>query len=599
VRIDAVDQTVRLSGWVHRRRDHGGLIFIDVRDVSGLLQIVFHPDQKELFAQAKELRPEFVIEVQGKVQRRPEGTENPNLPTGEVEVVSEALQVLNRAQTPPFEVEEETTASEEVRLAYRYIDLRRKKMKDNLILRHRVSQLVRTFLDQEGFIDVETPILTKSTPEGARDYLVPSRLSPGKFYALPQSPQLFKQLLMTGGLERYFQISRCFRDEDLRADRQPEFTQIDIEVSFPDEKMFFDLMNRLLKEIFEKGEMLIGKKLKVTFQTMTYQEAKEKYGADSPDLRFGIELQKITDLFKTCGFKVFETMANQGHHIVGLRIPTGGELPDKKIKDLKEFVRENGIQDLSYFRCENGALASPIAKHFEAGSLSSLQEKVGIQQGDLLLIVAHPNSHVAQSVVGRVRDRLKEKNYFPNLLEGKEEECAFVWVTDFPLFEKDEEGHLTSSHHPFTAPRKEDLSLLSSQEEADWLKIRSHAYDLVLNGIELGSGSLRIHDRKVQEDVFRILKLSREEQEARFGFLLKAFEYGAPPHGGIAFGLDRLLAMLVDLREGKFSDTEEATSIREVIAFPKTQKGTCPLTEAPSDIQKEKLRELGLQQKPS
>ena len=600
LRPKQVGSDVVLSGWVHRRRDHGGLIFIDLRDVSGLVQILFSPEKKELFSNAKELRPEFVVEVRGKVRKRPERTENPNLPTGEVEIVAESLLILNSAKTPPFEIEDETTASEEVRLTYRYLDLRRKKMQENLILRHRVSQITRSFLDREGFVEVETPILTKSTPEGARDYLVPSRLTLGKFYALPQSPQLFKQLLMVSGLDRYFQISRCFRDEDLRADRQPEFTQVDIEMSFPEEKDIFDLIERLLKEIFEKS---LGLKVSLPFPRMAYQNSIDRYGADSPDIRFEVVLNDVTDAFKGCGFEKFESVIQKGGGIFALNADGGAKLSDKQIDVLRKKAQEANARDLASFRCDDkGVLVSPFAKYFKKESLENVAKSLKARQGDLVLVVADEESDTAKRALGKVRDGLKERGLLGEDLLGekvKKKECRFVWITDFPLFEKDKEtDQWTSSHHPFTAPHEEDLPRLSSAQK-DLYKVRSRAYDIVLNGIELGSGSIRIHDRSIQEKIFEILRLSPKEQKDRFGFLLQAFEYGAPPHGGIAFGLDRLVAMLVDLQYGKFSDTEEATSIREVIAFPKTQKGTCPLTVAPSDVPTEKLKELGLQVRPS
>ncbi len=599
LRPEQIGHDVTLAGWVHRRRDHGGLIFIDLRDVSGLVQILFSPEKKELFAKAKELRPEFVLEIHGKVRKRPEGTDNPNLPTGEVEVVSESLSVLNPAKTPPFEIEDETTASEEVRIAYRYIDLRRRSMQENLILRHRVSQIARNFLDKGQFIDVETPILTKSTPEGARDYLVPSRLNVGKFYALPQSPQLFKQLLMVSGIDRYFQISRCFRDEDLRADRQPEFTQVDIEMSFPDEEEIYSLIERLFKEIFEKS---LGIQVPIPFPRMTYQDSIDRYGADSPDLRFEVLLHDVTRFFQACGFEKFESIAKKGRGIFAINAPKpskGGDLTDKQIDLLRKKAKEGKppAKDLAAFRCDDkGSLVSPFAKYFSKESLEGVVRELKVGKGDLVLIVADERLDTAKRALGRVRDGLKEKYMLPDLLKDKGKECRFIWITQFPLFEPgEEEGSLTSSHHPFTAPHPEDKVLLSNQKEGDLFKIRSRSYDIVLNGVELGSGSIRIHERDLQEKIFDVLKISPKEQTDRFGFLLEAFTYGAPPHGGIAFGLDRLVAMLVDLKEGKFSDTEEATSIREVIAFPKTQKGTCPLTVAPSDVPAEKLKELGLE----
>jgi len=595
IRSKQIGENVNLAGWVHRRRDHGGLIFIDLRDRAGLVQVLFSPDNKDLFSKAKELRPEFVLEVRGKVRKRPSGTENPNLPTGEIEVVSETFTVLNSAKTPPFEIEEESNASEELRLTYRYLDLRRKKMQENLLLRHRVCQIARNFLDREGFIEVETPILTKSTPEGARDYLVPSRLSLGKFYALPQSPQLFKQLLMVSGLDRYFQISRCFRDEDLRADRQPEFTQVDLEISFPEEKEIFSLMERLFKEIFEKSPL--GKKITLPFPQMSYEHVLNTYGADSPDLRFGVELKDVTSLLSDCGFEKFQSVTKREKGgIFGLLAPEGSHLSEKQIEILRNAAKEGkpGAKDLAPFKVAKGSLVSHIVKYFKTEALEKMARTFHAKEGDLVLLVADENADVARKALGRVRDQLKERGQL-NLLKGKENECAFVWITDFPLFEKDEEGHWTSTHHPFTAPHQEDIHALSNDPGG----VRAHAYDIVLNGIELGSGSIRIHERKVQEEIFRILGIPEREQKERFGFLLEAFTYGAPPHGGIAFGLDRLVAMLVDLRDGKFSDTSEATSIREVIAFPKTQKGSCPLTVAPSGVPKEKLEELGLSIRPS
>lgn len=608
LRPDRIGKEVLLCGWIHRRRDHGGLIFVDLRDISGLVQVVFSPEKKELFLKAKELRPEFVLEIRGKIRKRPVGTANEDLPTGEIEVDCDAVEVLNKAETPPFEIEDETTASEEVRLAYRYLDLRRKKMRENILLRHRVSQLVRSFLTKEGFVEVETPILTKSTPEGARDFLVPSRLSVGKFYALPQSPQLFKQLLMVAGLDRYFQISRCFRDEDLRADRQPEFTQIDIELSFPGEEEILNLIQGLLLEIFGKFGELVGKKekkLDITFETMRYQEALDRFGADSPDTRFDVPLHDLTKALDACGFQAFETIVKRGGFILGLNAPEGKRLSGKRLEKLREIVKETGKKmgeekpDLASFTLEDGNLVSPFSKYFKKETLVRVKEALGIKKDDLALIVAGGKAF-SQRALGRVRDCLKEKDYLEDpLLHLQKEACRFVWITDFPLFEEDREaGGITSSHHPFTAPHEADIPLLSKERIEDLLKIRSRAYDLVLNGIELGSGSIRIHDRTLQEKVFRALKISPKEQKERFGFLLEAFNYGAPPHGGIAFGLDRLVAMLVDLRDGKFSDTEEATSIREVIAFPKTQKGSCPLTVAPSDVPTEKLKELGLQVRP-
>ncbi|MFH1858317.1 MAG: aspartate--tRNA ligase, partial [Candidatus Omnitrophota bacterium] len=452
LRAAQAHQDVLLQGWVHRRRDHGGLIFIDLRDVTGLVQVLFSPEKKELFALAKDLRAEFVLEIQGQVRQRPSGTENPNLATGEVEIVAEKLTVLNRAETPPFEIEDQTNASEEVRLAYRYIDLRRPSMQKNLVLRHRVSQMVRAFLDERHFVEVETPILTKSTPEGARDYLVPSRLNFGKFYALPQSPQLFKQLLMVAGLDRYFQISRCFRDEDLRADRQPEFTQIDIELSFPDEEEIYRLTSGLFQAIFKEAESLIGKKLNVTFTQMTYAEVIRRFGTDSPDARFDMELQDLTELFRECNFKIFETVAKGGGSVLALNAPGGARLSDKQIDILRLRAQDGkpGAKDLTALKFEKETLLGSVTKHFKKEVLVQVAEKLGSREGDLVLMVADASIDVARRSLGRVRDKLKDRTYLPELLKGNEAKCAFVWVTEFPLFEKDEEGNLTSSHHPFT-----------------------------------------------------------------------------------------------------------------------------------------------------
>ena len=594
----SIGEEVVLYGWVHRRRDHGGLIFVDLRDREGMTQVVFHPEKRELFVQAGALRPEFVVELSGEVRRRPAGMENKRIPTGQIEIVASSLTVLNSSKTPPFEIEEEdiepdAKLSEELRLTYRYLDLRRPRMFQNLWLRHKVCQVVRCFLDERGFIEIETPILTKSTPEGARDYLVPSRLNPGKFYALPQSPQLFKQLLMVAGFERYFQISRCFRDEDLRADRQPEFTQVDIELSFPDEEDIFGLIERLLKEIFEKS--LPGKKIDIPFPRMKYQESFDTYGADSPDLRFEVKLRDLTEILRDCGFERFQSVIKNGGRILAINAPCGSRLSEKQIEVLRKEAQGCGAHDIAPFKCENGSLISHLSKYFQKDSLNRVAKELGVGEGDLVIVVAHENIKKAQSALGRVRDQLKEKGYLDDvLLGGKEEECAFTWITDFPLFEEDEEKSLTSSHHPFTAFNEADRALLLSELRSDLLKVRSRAYDIVLNGIELGSGSIRIHDRNNQEIIFEKLNLSPQEQKNRFGFLLEAFTYGAPPHGGIAFGLDRLIAMLVDIRDGKLSDTGEATSIRDVIAFPKTQKAFCPMTEAPSEVAQKQLKELGI-----
>ena len=575
-----------LCGWVHRRRDHGGLIFIDLRDREGLTQVVFGPEKKELFSQAQTLRPEFVVGLSGEVRRRPAGMENKRLSTGQIEVAADSLAVLNPSNTPPFEIEEEAVKkdvklSEELRLTYRYLDLRRPQMFQNLRLRHRVCQIVRRFLDTRGFIEIETPILTKSTPEGARDYLVPSRLNPGKFYALPQSPQLFKQLLMVAGFERYFQISRCFRDEDLRADRQPEFTQIDIEMSFVDEEDILKLATEMVHEIFKELKPDIEERLKnkIDFQfkpNLTYRESADRFGADSPDLRFAMELVDLSDFLRNSEFKTFRTVLESGGIVAGINSGSWGMTP-KQFEELTEFVKHSGAKGLVSFTKETSGLASPVAKFFKEEELKAVVKAMRAKEGDTLLLVADKKP-LAQKVLGLLRDEIGRRR--PELTPDSK--FHFCWVTGFPLFEwSEEEKNWTSSHHPFTSPFPEDLPLL--EVEAKRGEVRARAYDLVLNGHEIASGSIRIHQRDVQEKIFTVLGIPEQEQKERFGFLLEAFSYGAPPHGGIALGLDRLVALLT-----------ASDSIRDVIAFPKTQKAFCPMTEAPSDVSQKQLKELGI-----
>ncbi len=575
---ELIDREVSLCGWVHRRRDHGGVIFIDLRDRNGLVQVVFDPDRAEIFALAEQVRSEFVLAVTGRVRRRPEGTENLELPTGEVEVLGLSLQVLNAAETPPFQLDEHgAEASEELRLRYRYIDLRRPEMQQRLRLRSRITQTLRTFLDAQGFLDIETPILTKSTPEGARDYLVPSRVHPGEFYALPQSPQLFKQLLMMSGMDRYYQIARCFRDEDLRADRQPEFTQLDIETSFMDEAALTGLMEQMVRELF-KGVLEVD--LPDPFPRMTYAEAMRRFGSDRPDLRVPLELIDVADLMGEVEFKVFAApAADPEGRVAALRLPKGGELSRKEIDDYTQFVGIYGAKGLAYIKVNDWAgkgregLQSPILKFLPDSAVDGIMSRTGAEDGDLIFFGAD-KATVVNEALGALRVKLGHDR---GLLEG---DWRPLWVVDFPMFEKEPHtGRWTALHHPFTAPKEDQLESL----EADPGACLSRAYDLVLNGTELGGGSIRIHREDVQRRIFRLLKISDEDANERFGFLLNALKYGCPPHGGIAFGLDRLVMLMTG-----------SHSIRDVMAFPKTQTASCLLTDAPSTVDEAQLKELAL-----
>lgn len=568
-----LDKTVTLYGWVHRRRDHGGVIFIDLRDREGIVQVVCDPDNAETFQIAERIRNEYVLKVMGTVRHRPEGTVNLGIFTGEVEVLVDAIEILNPSLTPPFQMDEENL-SEALRLEYRYLDLRRPAMQNNMRLRHKVTMAVRSFLDQQGFIDVETPILTKSTPEGARDYLVPSRVNTSHFFALPQSPQLFKQLLMVSGFDRYYQITRCFRDEDLRADRQPEFTQIDIETSFLNENEIMALMEGMICNLFRGA---IGIDLPNPFPRLTHDEAMFKYGSDKPDLRIPLVFTELTDLMKEVPFQVFRDAAQKpGGRVAALRIPKGGELSRKEIDDYTHFVAIYGAKGLAYIKInslEKGleGLQSPILKFLPEPVVKAILERTGAQEGDLVFFGAD-KAKVVNDALGALRVKIGHERG----LTGTD--WKPLWVIDFPMFEWDEEDlRWKALHHPFTSPADGHEDLLAT----DPGKALSKAYDMVLNGVEIGGGSVRIHRQDVQSKVFNALNISDSEAQEKFGFLLDALQYGAPPHGGIAFGLDRIVAMMTG-----------TDSIRDVIAFPKTQRAQCLLTHAPSEVEEKQLREL-------
>ncbi|MDO7788720.1 aspartate--tRNA ligase [Desulforamulus aquiferis] len=571
LRINHEAQEVILMGWVQRRRDHGGLIFVDLRDRSGLVQVVFSPEvDQAAFEKAEGVRNEYVLAIVGRVNARPEGTVNPNMETGEIEVYAHTLRLFNKAKTPPFYIEDNLDVDENLRLRYRYLDLRRPEMQQAMVMRHRASKSVRDFLDQNGFLEIETPMLTKSTPEGARDYLVPSRVNPGKFYALPQSPQLFKQILMLAGMDRYFQIVRCFRDEDLRADRQPEFTQIDIEMSFIDADDIMSLMEQMIAMVCKETA---GLELTAPFPRMSYQEAMDRFGSDKPDTRFGLELRDITPIAAKCGFKVFNSTALGGGQVKGINAKGCGSFSRKEIDDLTAYAAVYKAKGLAYMMInEDGSIKSAIAKFFTPEELAAISDKLEAQPGDLLLFVADKPGVVA-AALGALRLHLAQRlNLIP---EGM---WNFLWVTDFPLLEYDPEaGRYFAMHHPFTSPVEEDIPLLDSEPG----KVRARAYDMVLNGVEVGGGSIRIHRKEIQELMFKALGLSEQEVKDKFSFMLEAFEYGAPPHGGIAFGFDRLVMLLT----GK-------DSIRDVIAFPKTASATCLMTQAPDLVEPAQLAEL-------
>ncbi len=569
---EQIGQDICVMGWVQRRRDHGGLIFIDLRDREGIIQLALDPDRDLASHQkAEQVRNEYVLAARGKVSPRPEGTVNPKMKTGEIEIEISELLILNRSETPPFMVDEFTEVAENIRLKYRYLDLRRPALQRNMMMRHLVAKTVRNYFDEQGFIEIETPVLTKSTPEGARDYLVPSRVNTGNFYALPQSPQLFKQLLMVSGFDRYFQIVKCFRDEDLRADRQPEFTQLDCEMSFVNRGQVMDIMEGMIAKVFKAA---LGVELSLPMPRLTYAEALDRFGVDNPDLRFDMELIDITREVADSQFKVFASVAADGGLVKALNVKGGATFSRKDLDGFTDFVKIYGAKGLAWVKVKEGEWQSPIAKFFTADELSVLNEKLDAEVGDLLLFMADSAS-IANEALGRLRGHLGEKLGFADKNVFK-----FTWVTDFPLLEWDgEQRRHVAVHHPFTAPLEEDIPLL----DTDPGKARAQAYDLVLNGSEIGGGSIRIHDQSVQSRMFELLGIGEEEAREKFGFLLDALIFGAPPHGGIAFGLDRLMMILTG-----------SDSIRDVIAFPKTQKATCLLSEAPNHVDDKQLQELGV-----
>lgn len=567
-----IGEEVVLTGWVQRRRDHGGVIFVDLRDRQGLTQVVFSPEvNAHVHEKAHQLRSEYVLAVKGKVAARLEGTVNPNLATGEIEVMVEELKILNESKTPPFMIEDNIDIAENLRLKYRFLDLRRPSVAKALILRHNITAATREYLNNHGFIDIETPMLTKSTPEGARDYLVPSRVNAGSFYALPQSPQLFKQILMVAGYDRYYQIVKCFRDEDLRADRQPEFTQIDMEMSFVDREDVMALTEGLMKHLLREVH---GVDLTDDFPVMTYDEAESRYGLDKPDIRFGLQHIDLSDIMDGCGFKVFADAVSKGGIVKAINVKGGATFSRKDLDDLTAYVGNYGAKGMAWIKITEEGWQSPIVKFFKDEEIEKIKERTGAETGDLLLFGGDKKNVVNESL-GMLRNELAKR-----LGLIKDDSYSFLWVVDFPLLEYDGQTRRHAAiHHPFTAPLDEEVALLESEPA----KVRSKAYDLVLNGSEVGGGSIRIHDQKLQRRIFNLLNISDEEAKAKFGFLLDALDYGAPPHGGLALGLDRL-AMIMS----------GSDSIRDVIAFPKTQKASCLMTDAPSPVQAEQLTELNI-----
>ncbi len=571
LRKSEVDQEVVLCGWVSRRRDHGGLIFVDLRDRSGLVQVVF--DEAAMgegtFHKAESLRSEFVVAVRGKVRSRAAETVNPNMATGEIEVVCEELRILNKSKTPPIEIQDGITTDEMVRLKYRYLDLRRPEMQKNIILRHKVTKIMRDFFDREGFLEIETPMLCKSTPEGARDFLVPSRLNAGEFYALPQSPQIFKQLLMVAGFEKYFQIVRCFRDEDLRADRQPEFTQLDIETSFLNQEDILQLMENMVTELFDRA---IGAKIEKPFLRMTWDEAMRRFGSDKPDLRFGMELMDISEYVKGSEFKVFNSVLENGGQVKVINVEGYADIPRRELDGLVQYVQGYGAKGLAWIQYAEEGIKSPFKKFYSDETFEKIKQATGAKTGDLLLVIADKPLVVAQAL-GQLRLEMGRRR---GLID--DDKLCFLWVVDFPMFEySEEEKRWKAMHHPFTSPRHEDIQYLLS----DPGRVKADAYDMVLNGVEIGGGSLRIYNADLQEKVFEALGLSKEEAHTKFGFMMDAFQYGTPPHGGLAFGLDRLVMLMAKRK-----------SIRDVIAFPKNQSAADVMSQAPSLVDEKQLREL-------
>ncbi|MBT5087793.1 MAG: aspartate--tRNA ligase [Deltaproteobacteria bacterium] len=576
LKTENVDQEVVLMGWCQTRRDHGGVIFVDLRDYTGISQIVFKMEISETsHVLADSIRGEFVLAVKGKVAHRIEGNVNPKLPTGEIEIMVDTLEILNKSETPPYVLENRENVDEKLRLTYRFLDLRDSTLQNNLMLRSQSLQIVRNYFISQRFFEIETPILTKSTPEGARDYLVPSRVNPGLFYALPQSPQLFKQLLMISGYDRYMQLARCFRDEDLRGNRQPEFTQIDLELSFTEPEEIYKLTEGLMVKLFEET---ISVKVETPFQRMTYQESMENYGSDAPDIRFDLKLKDISDIASECELRVFKQVVDKGGIVKAICVPGGADFSRKDLDDLTEFAQIYGAKGMAWIKRNQDGWQSPIGKFFTSKQKDALEERVGLNVGDLVLFCAD-NTKVVHDALGNLRKEIALRRGLIN-----NSEYRFVWVTDFPLFEYSEtEKSFSSSHHPFTMPDIDDLENYGEQYPE---KIRSRAYDVVLNGVEIGGGSIRIHREDIQTKIFRLLKLTDEEIESKFGFLMKALSYGAPPHGGIALGFDRIMMFLL-----------KTDSIRDVIAFPKTQKAGCLMTDAPSEVETEQLDELHIRVK--
>ncbi|MGI1691928.1 aspartate--tRNA ligase [Thermoanaerobacter uzonensis] len=568
--IEDVGKSVVVMGWVQRRRDHGGLVFIDLRDRTGIVQVVFSNEvSSEAFEKVQSVRSEYVLAIEGKVVKRGPENVNPKISTGEIEIHANTLKILSKSETPPFPIEDRSNVSEAIRLKYRYLDLRRPSMQQNLMTRFKITKVVRDFLNKNGFIEIETPLLIKSTPEGARDYLVPSRIYPGKFYALPQSPQIFKQLLMISGFDKYYQIAKCLRDEDLRADRQPEFTQIDIEMSFVEVEDVLKINEKMITEIFKET---LGIEVPIPFKRLSYQEAMERFGTDKPDLRFGMELKNLSDIVVQSEFNVFKTALKNNGSVRGINVKGAASMPRRQLDELVEFAKTYGAKGLLWMQVFENEVKSPATKFLSEEEMKKILDRLEAEAGDLLLIVADKDEIVFDTLAHL---RLELGKRFNLIDENKYE---FVWIVDFPLLEYDEEEkRYVAKHHPFTAPKDEDIELL----EKEPLKVRAKAYDIVLNGTEIGGGSIRIHDTELQKRMFKVLGFSEEKAWERFGFLMEAFKYGAPPHGGIAYGLDRLAMIITS------SDT-----IRDVIAFPKTQNAVCLMTDAPSEVSEEQLKEL-------